>query len=265
METMLRTLCFAGLCCFVFGARGAKAQAAEPLKWDVVSVKPMSADECKAADSGGVRYLPNGLSASCVPVLFAVEFAYHLMDPTRIVGLPKWALGSQMYGIEARVSASDAAAFAKLKRDEKSDMMQAVFADRFGMKTHRETRELPAYALVVAKGGPKMTVAIPASGGMGRSQFGGSTGEVKWVDAPLTDLKFLLANETGRPVVDRTGLTGNFTFKLEYTPSSQEATDTSGRPSIFTALEGQLGLKLVPAKQAVELLVVDSLERPSEN
>ena len=87
-----------------------------------------------------------------MPVVFVVEFAYHLMDPARIVGLPKWATGPQFYAIEARVSGEDAAAFGALKRDEKSSMMQSVFAERFGLKAHMEAREMPAYALVDCEG-----------------------------------------------------------------------------------------------------------------
>jgi uncharacterized protein (TIGR03435 family) len=198
-----------------------------------------------------------------VPVVFVVEFAYHLMDPTRIVGLPKWATGPQVYAIEARVSGQDTAAFSALKRDEKASMMQSVFSERFNMKAHIETREMPAYALVIAKSGSRLK--NPSDTDSGISQFGGNNGEVKWANSPLTDLKFLLAKETGRPVVDNTGLTGKYDFLLEYTPSSPAAKDESGRPSIFTALEEQLGLKLVPSKQPVDVLVVDSIEQPNEN
>jgi uncharacterized protein (TIGR03435 family) len=259
---MFHRLLLVIVCAVLLDARGMQAQPSEQLKWDVISVKPMAPDSCRDGE-GGVRYLANGLSASCVPVVFVLEFTYHLMDPTRIIGLPKWATGPQMYAIEARVSSEDAATFAKLKRDEKSGMMQSVFAERFGMKAHMETREMPAYALVIAKSGSKLKE--PADTTTGISQFGGSTGEVKWANSPLTDLKFLLAKETGRPVVDKTGLTGKYDFVLEYTPADHAATDESGRPSIFTALEEQLGLKLVATKQPVEVLVVDSMEKPTEN
>jgi uncharacterized protein (TIGR03435 family) len=259
---MLNQLSSAIVCAALLGTPWIEAQPSEQLKWEVISVKPMSSDSCSTG-YGGVRFLPNGLSAACVPVVFVVEFAYHLMDPMRIVGLPKWATGPQVYAIEARVSGQDTAAFGELKRDEKASMMQSVFAERFGLKAHMETREMPAYALVIAKGGPKLK--SPSDDAKGISQFGGSTGKVKWVNSPLTDLKFLLAKETGRPVVDNTGLTGKYDFMLEYTPSSHAATDESGRPSIFTALEEQLGLKLVPSKQPVEVLLVDSIEQPTEN
>jgi uncharacterized protein (TIGR03435 family) len=259
---MLGRLSYALVFTALLGAAEIQAQSSEQLKWEIISVKPMPSDSCSAGN-GGVRFLANGLSAACVSAVFVVEFAYHLMDPTRIVGLPKWTTGPQMYAIEARVSAQDAAAFGRLKREDKSGMMQSVFAERFGMKAHLETREMPAYALVVAKSGSKLK--NPSDIASGTSQFDGSTGEVKWANSPLTNLKFLLAKETGRPVVDNTGLTGKYDFTLEYTPSALAASDESGRPSIFTALEEQLGLKLVPSKQPVEVLVVDSIEQPTEN
>lgn len=250
------------VCVLSVTAAGSHAQIPEQLKWDVISVKPMSPDGCKAGD-GGVRYLPNGLSSTCVPVLFTVEVAYHLMDPGRIIGLPKWATGPQTYAIEARVSSDDAEAFGKLKREQKSEMMQSVFAERFHMKAHTEAREMPAYALVIAKSGPKLRTPVETT--RGNSQFGASTGEVNWVNSPLADLKFLLANETGRPVVDHTGLSGRYDFRLKYTPAARAATGESDGPSIFTALEDQLGLKLMPSKQPVEVLVIDSLEQPTDN
>ena len=246
----------------LLGATGMQGQSSAQLKWDVISVKPMRMDSCKTGE-GGVRYLPNGLSATCVPAVFVLEFAYHLMDPARIIGLPKWAMSPQMYAIDAHVSAEEAPAFEKLKRDEKSAMMQAVFAERFGMKAHMEPREMPAYALVVAKSGSKLK--NPADTATGISQFRGNNGVVKWANSPLTDLQFLLARETGRPVVDKTGLTGRYDFTLEYTPLAHAETDESGRPSIFAALEEQLGLKLVSAKLPVEVLVVDAIEQPTEN
>jgi uncharacterized protein (TIGR03435 family) len=259
---MPNRLSVAIVCAALLSTAGMQAQTSDPLKWEVISVKPTLADSCKDGN-GGVRYLPNGLSANCASTVFLTEFAYHLMDPTRILGLPKWATGPQTYAIEARVSAADTAAFGKLKRDEKSGMMQSVFAERFGMRAHMETREMPAYALVLAKSGSKLKESSGATSAT--SQFGGSTGEVKWANSPLTDLKFLLAQETGRPVVDKTGLTGKYDFTLQYTPTGQAATDESNKPSIFTALEEQLGLKLVPTKQPVEVLVVDSIEQPTEN
>jgi uncharacterized protein (TIGR03435 family) len=78
-------------------------------------------------------------------------------------------------------------------------------------------------------------------------------------------LKFLLSKEVGRPVVDKTGLTGKYDFTLEYSPSARAGFDESEKPSVFTALEEQLGLKLVPSKESIDVLVIDSVEQPTTN
>lgn len=262
IEAMLSRLSSTVVCALLFGLAGAQAQLPEQLQWDVVSVKPVSSAGCNNGN-GGVRFLPDGLSANCVAPIFVIEVAYRLMDPSRFIGLPKWATGSQKYSIDARVSSQDVEGFTHLKRDQKAGMLQSVLAERFGLKAHVETREMPAYVLEIAKSGSKLK--NPSNETAGYSQFDESSGEVKWVNSPLTNLKFLLAKETGRPVVDHTGLTGKYDFTLEYTPFAHQETDQSGRPSIFTALEEQLGLKLVPMKQPVEVWVVDSLQQPTEN
>ncbi len=250
-------------CCVVVGSAGVSAQsaspAAKPLTWDVISVKPMSSSSCPA-NSGAVGWLKDGLTASCVPVAFLVQCAYRLMDQSWIAGLPDWTKdNSKLYAIEARVSGDDAPAYGKLNHDEQFRMLQQVLSERFHMKAHMEPREMPAYDLVIAKGGQKLKQ--PAPDELGQSAFGAPTGDVKWANAPLTNLMFLLGRETGRPVVDKTGLAGKYDFTLEFAPAARA--DESGRPSVFTALEEQLGLKLVPAKEPVEVLVIDSIEQPA--
>jgi uncharacterized protein (TIGR03435 family) len=233
------------------------------LQWDVISVKPMGPEECPA-HQGGVGRLKDGLTASCVSAIFVLQCAYRLMDPTRIVGLPEWTKdNSRLYGIEARVSGDDTAAYAKLSHDEQFRMLQQVLAGRFQMKAHMETREMPAYDLVVAKGGPKLKQPQPnESGG---SSFSAASGNVHWTGAPLTNLKWVLSEETGRPVVDKTGLTGRYSFVLNFESTARAGKEETDRPSVFTALEEQLGLKLVPAKEPVEVLVIDSIEQPAAN
>ncbi|HXE06643.1 MAG TPA: TIGR03435 family protein [Acidobacteriaceae bacterium] len=256
------------LCAVFAGAVGAFAQApvpsAKPLEFDVISVKPMGPGSC-SLDGGGIRPLADGISASCVPLAFVVESAYRLLDQDRIVDLPKWAQSeSLMYSFEARVSGEDARAYAMLSREDQVRMLQQVLTDRFQMKAHMETREVAAFDLVIAKGGPKLKE--PAAGEPSQSAFfGAGNGDIKWANAPLTNLKFLLGDEVGKPVMDKTGLTGKYDFRLEFTPAARAATDDSGRPSVFTALEEQLGLKLVPAKEPVEVLVIDSIEQPAAN
>ena len=187
-------------------------------------------------------------------------------------------------------------------------MLQSLLADRFKLKLRHETKELPAYALVVAKGGPKLQAAKPGSdfkgikGAEGRVQRGKMTfgmGELTIPDEPLSMLARMLSQQLGRPVLDQTGLEGKYDCTLKWTPGQGEGMigmgpggggpepgkgmvgtrepedgspqlgsppppDMSG-PSIFTAIQEQLGLRLESTKGPVEILVVDHVERPTEN
>jgi uncharacterized protein (TIGR03435 family) len=153
--------------------------------------------------------------------------------------------------------------------------LRALMADRFQLTLHRETREAPIYALVAAKSGTRLEPAngTEASGfrglRIGRNQFTASV-------ATLEMLTTALANQLGHPVVDRTGLKGTFNFKLEWTAEAAQAVGPPGvdppsppspsdGPSIFTALQAQLGLKLESAKGPVEFLVIDHVAKPSGN
>jgi len=252
------------ICAGIAGPCALQAQSTRPLQWDITSVKPISPETCPA-NSGSVGSLPDGVTASCVPVAFLVQVAYHLMDPGRIVGLPEWTKdGQRLFAIQARVSGEDAAAFDKLSRQEKFSMLQALLAERFHMKAHTEAREMPAYDLVIAKSGSKLKQPEPDE--HAASQFDAPDGKAKSVNSPLTNLIFLLGRETGHPVVDKTNLNGKYDFTLEYTPAARATnTDETGKPSVFTALEEQLGLKLVPSKEPVDVLVIDSIEPPTAN
>jgi uncharacterized protein (TIGR03435 family) len=143
--------------------------------------------------------------------------------------------------------------------DDLWPMVQTLLADRFQLKFHRETRELPIYALVVAKNGAKLH-AVSAAGlgvGMGKGRFNGR-------GADMPTLASVLSNELGRLVFDRTGLSGFYDFTLTFEPDDTRAADTAG-PSLFTALQEQLGLRLEPQKGPVETLVIDHAEKPSAN
>ncbi len=243
--------------------------AGKSLTYDVVSIKPHPSG---MDQSFGWRKAPEGFSGSGIKPQMLIVLAYGLHTPDQIVNLPAWA-STESFDIKAKTDEETAAAMQKLsdaERDRKhQQMIQAMLADRFGLKIHRETRQLPVYDLVVAKGGPKMKVS-PAQG---PSWSGMSTGYITGQGVPVATLVFNLSNEIDRPVVDKTGLTGNYDFKLTWTPAearapadpSAAAPDADSGPSIFSAIEEQLGLKLVSAKGPVDVIVVDHVERPSEN
>jgi len=149
-------------------------------------------------------------------------------------------------------------------------MLKTLLADRFQLRLRRESKELPVYALVVGKNGPKFHEADGATpGGMNYGR-----GRITARKASMEDFAKRLESELGRTVVNRTALKGDFAFEMEWIPDtgqplgllgpSPAPADTSG-PSVFTALQEQLGLKLEPQKGPVEILVIDHAEKPSEN
>jgi uncharacterized protein (TIGR03435 family) len=149
-------------------------------------------------------------------------------------------------------------------RDRLMGKLRAMLADRFQLKIHRETKEMPVYRLTVAKGGLRMQAA-PEDGHDDTSLNMSRTNEAKAgvtaKEIPMVVLARFLSNQTARPVVDETGLTGKYNFTLVFSP---DLADTTG-PSIFTAVQEQLGLKLESGKGPVEMVVIDSAGKPSAN
>lgn len=197
--------------------------------------------------------------------------AYGIPEP-RILGGPKW-LDSERFDIEAKVDNSTVDQMRTLSREQRKLQMQAMFqqllADRFKLSVHWETRELPVYALVIAKSGPKLQVSTkPGSGtSSGNGLF---TAEGMTLAEIAQSLTQELATELGRVIIDKTGIAGRYDVTLKWTPESDGApadngTENSSGPSIFTAMQEQLGLKLESAKGPVQVLVIDHVEMPSEN
>lgn len=204
-----------------------------------------------------------------------LQWAFNIPD-SRILGGPAW-LDSVKFNIEARADDSIADQLKALASDagrlEKRQMLQALLADRFQLKTHQESRDLPIYTLVVAKKGPKFQP----------SQVNGTTvnsgrGEitVRGSDNTIALLADALGRALGRPVLDKTGLSGRYDLTLKWTPDevadrrsgsspASVSLSDSSLPSIFTAIQEQLGLKLKSGKGPVPVLIVDSVQMPSEN
>ena len=230
--------------------------------YDVVSVKPG-----KGGDYIYAAPTINGYSAKNANVRTLLVNAYHLMID-QVAGLPGWA-DSDTFDIEAKMDEESASALEKLPNKEKYHqqdlMLQELLADRFKLKVHRETKDLPVYALVVAKGGLKIKESPDATDGSYSMRMGPTGG---WqIDGPgiaIGSLTISLTNEVGRTIVDKTGLTGKYDITLKWTPEWQQGTADSG-PSIFAALEEQLGLKLESTKGPVGTIVVDHVEKPQQN
>lgn len=238
--------------------------------FDVVSIRP-SGPGASGSDSTFRNEIYTATNATLKSI---IQYdAYNIAGP-QILGIPP-ALSSVAFDIQAKI---DPAVYAKMKTQSHEEfnrqfqqMVQQLLADRFKLVVHPETRQLPVYALVIAKNGPKLQPAKdPEAGTSLASQKGQLT--AKGASSAQLAQKFTrsLANELGRIVVDRTGLTGRYDLTLKWTPEFDTAPLLNGEPdtsapSIFTAIQEQLGLKLESAKGPVHVLVVDHAELPSEN
>jgi uncharacterized protein (TIGR03435 family) len=249
-------------------AFAAAAMAQDGPGFEVVSIKPSS----PSATGMRVGIAPGGVfRATNVTLQTLIQQDYDVHD-FQISGGPGW-MNTQRYDIVAKgsgpgVSEDD---LIKMTSEQRNDFqkqmqgrLQALMADRFQLKLHRETKELPVYALIVAKNGSKIRAATdsltPRLGMNMRRNDQGKT-EMTGTQVPLTFLVRSLSNQVGRPVVDRTALAGIYDFKLVFSP---DLNDPDG-PSIFTAIEEQLGLKLDSQKGPVEVVVIDRAEKASEN
>jgi uncharacterized protein (TIGR03435 family) len=193
-----------------------------------------------------------------------IDWAYDTPE-TRTLGAPGW-VGTTRFGIDATADSAVDEQLQSLPPQEatleKRKMVQALLADRFRLVTHTETRELPIYNLVVAKGGAKL-------GPVEQSGSFVNTWDNRF-DLQMSDSVATLAEElskvVGRDIVDKTGIAGRYHLILNWTPDDAAGTGSDpSSPSLFTALEEQLGLKLEPAKGPVQVLIVDHVEMPSSN
>ena len=275
-------------------AAGSFLLAAQVDRFEVASVRAKGVPDALpliAVEPGGRLAAPNSTLRELVRAAFGV-------DDNRIVGGPDW-MGRDRFAIEAR--AQDPAT----TNDRLQRMLAALLAERFKLATHRETRDLPVFVLRVARedgrpgsgvrrSSPECTAIVPPAGapptppppppsssvrprplvpansGL-RCPVQFSPGFIAGRAITMAQVAQRLAPFVNRPVIDRTGLGGEFDFELTYTPErpailiTGPLPVTSDGPSIFTALREQLGLALEPQRAPLEVLVVDSAERPSEN
>ena len=217
-------------------------------------------------------------NATNVSLKSLMEYQAYGIPGNRILDGPKW-LDSTRFDIEAKMDDSVADHLRTLahgpRRLETQAMFQQLLADRFKLAVHWETRELPVYALAVAKKGSKLQPTKEATEGSGTSSHrseAGSEFTAKGVTLPelAAALTQELSRELGRDIIDKTEIKGRYDLTIKWTPDAGAVTDSAASsadsaPSIFTAVQEQLGLKLEPAKAPVQVLVIDHAEMPSEN
>jgi len=189
-----------------------------------------------------------------------IEFAYGIQK-SQLADEPAWT-DADRYDVNG---VSDVAGDPNTKQLQ--GMVQELLVDRFGLEFHREQRELPVYAITLAKGGAKLTKSAgDPNGQMDENGSGNGTARsLMFTNSSMGDFGMVMQFMVDRPMVDRTGLTGRYDFVLRFTSDETRATDPNAPPGLFTAVQEQLGLKLDAVKAPAEVLVVDKLERPSAN
>jgi uncharacterized protein (TIGR03435 family) len=279
-------------------------------QWEAVSIRPTKAcgfpsgpvaqKDGKKSGGGEFQGPSPGRLTVCTTLANLIPQAYvynatgqhsptaQIVSPVTIEGAPAW-VDSDLFQINAKAES------AQIREMLWGPMMQALLEDRFKLKIRRESREVPAYAFTVAKGGPKIQRVIGTCGARTFPPTPIAPGEIDcgplgterkgpnmaWgFVGEMDDFSKILNSVMDRPVIDKTGLTGVFTFHLEFAPDETapgfilrlktipengDPPDPSGGTSIFTAVQEQLGLKLEPAKGPKEFLVVEHVEKPSEN
>jgi bla regulator protein blaR1 len=247
-----------------------KTSSGPALRYEVASIRPSKATDNNSRLGPGPE---GGLRANNVTLLQLISFAYDLRN-FQINGGPSW-VSNDRYDLIAKpenfTGPGDPRTMTDAQRrqhmDENRERLRALLAERFQLTTRIEPKEQPVYFLTVAKGGPKMQLSTS-------NELAGSTmrtrmGSMEAQRMTTTGMLQSLSNILNRRVIDKTGLTGHYDFRLEWTPEAAASPDAPGDvpagASIFTAIQEQLGLRLESAKAPVDTLVVVKAERPSEN
>jgi uncharacterized protein (TIGR03435 family) len=271
------TISCAGLALLVSGIAFGQATP-KPLEFEVASIKPHPPGET----SSSMNSVPGGINATNMTLRQLILRGYEIQD-FQLLGGPGW-INDDRWDIMARtpdfVMPQDPNSLNDRQRrtiqSEMQERLRSLLADRFGLVVRRETREQPIYALVVAKNGTKLQpTKQTGSNNATSTNMTNGRGTATFTAVTTGVLAQQLAKRIGRPVVDKTGLTGKYDFKLEWTADVGEpgaisdgadvnAAEPSG-PTIFTALQEQLGLRLESQKGPVDVIVIERVEKASEN
>ena len=253
--------------------------------FEVASVKPSSI----AVSNGQIRQAPGGrVIANNASLKFLIRIAYRVRD-FQIIGGPGW-ITADRWEVEAKSGEGIVASPAGQDPNSISEIdlkLQSLLEDRFQLKLHHETRDLPLYVLTVAKDGPKMRAVAPppqappppappvgTDGGPLPGFFRIQPGMVVGNALSVPQIVYVISQLVGRTVTDKTDLNGNFDVRLQFDPQSAEAAGPAVAPagasdptvpSIFTAIQEQLGLKIESTRGPVNVLVIDSVQKPTEN
>jgi uncharacterized protein (TIGR03435 family) len=243
-------------------------------KFEVASIKPNAANDNRVM----FRMAPGGtVNITGVTLRQLIAQAYDMRD-FQISGGPGW-IGADHWDINAKAEegAAPPSGPAQMQATMRA-MMRNLLEERFALKVRQETKEMPAYILVTARNGPKLKEVEGGAGPQQNQRIRMGRGLIESSGMPLGALAQQISQQVGRPVVDKTGLTGLYAVELKFTPEPGQggmpgpppppdappAADNGG-PTIFTALQEQLGLRLESQKTSVPVLIIEGANRPTEN
>lgn len=244
--------------------------------FDVVSIRPNKT----GSGSISVSIDEDHFEMTNVTLAIMIRNAFDL-KPAQVLNLPPWA-DSEHFDVKGKVIDGDIAALKKMTDDERRPMFQAMIKERFSLQFHMATKDMAVYELVVAKGGLKIPALPPqtesekeaerGSDKMGRGSInmnrGAEGAHLTAKGITMARLAAVLSDRAGRPVLDQTNLTGDYSMELRWSPEDAAShPDDAGNPlpSLFTALQEELGLRMVSSHGDVPTMVIDHVDRPSEN
>lgn len=237
--------------------------------FEVASIKPNASNDHRVM----IRMQPGGrFSATGMSARMLITQAFDIRE-FQVIGAPGWT-DSDHFDINAKAESS----MERITPAQLRPMLKSLLVERFQLKYHEETKELPVYSLVVAKSGAKVKASETPQGGAPVPQMMRvGRGQINANGATMAAVARMISQQLGRDVIDNTGLKGNYDVNLEWTPEPGQGgggappppgavppADANG-PTLFTALQEQLGLRLESTKGPVTVVVIDSIAKPSEN
>jgi uncharacterized protein (TIGR03435 family) len=246
----------------------AQAQDAPAVNLPPLAVATIKRVQAADRDAMSMNFSEDGVSLRGVWIAWIVQEAFFpqlsiYSENDRIVGLPGWTK-SEHYDVQAKVDDEDVSKWKALSLSQKRLALQPLLVTRLDLKFHHETRERPTYSLVVSKNGPKLHGARPVGTGSSDPSLV-TPGKIVLHGSTLSVLANLLSSQgLSHPVVDKTGLSDIYDITLRWSPDDVGSSDAS-LPSLFTALQEQLGLKLEYNKNPIDVIVIDRIEKPSAN
>jgi len=254
------------------------AQTPQPItdaKFEVVVIKPTA----PGSTGNSLMFNQGRMTVHNLPLKDVIKFAYDLKSDSQLLNAPAW-VSADRYEIDAKEEEAQSAALMKMAFEGRfaalRGMVRQMLMERFHLEITPQTAEVPIYALVVAKGGAKVTPSAPLAPGEQRNRGwrGHGPGNAEGSSITMDLVARVISNmpeADGRVVVDKTNMSGEYDWKLHWMPQSNSAADGTGTPAaetgptLFTALQEQLGLKLESQKSTVPAVAINHIERPTEN